>query len=80
MSPKWEFSPFVTPQDFFFKNRTLSLLYPYGALTSCKKLEKLITKDPVVVDTAVQKVEIMNVLWDIQRLNNFPIKIERIMQ
>ena len=34
------FPPFATPQDFFFKNRALSLLYPYGALTSCKKLEK----------------------------------------
>ena len=27
------------PQYFFFKNRALSLLYPYGALTSWKKLE-----------------------------------------
>ena len=34
------FPPFATPQDFFCKNRALSLLYPYGALTSCKKLEK----------------------------------------
>ena len=34
------FPPFVTPQRFVFKNRALSLLYPYGALTSCKKLEK----------------------------------------
>ena len=25
---------------FFFKNWALSLLCPYGALTSCKKLEK----------------------------------------
>ena len=33
------FPPFVTPQDFF-QNRALSLLYFYGALTSCKKLEK----------------------------------------
>ena len=33
------FSPFVTP-NFFFKNRALSLLYPYGTLTSCKKLGK----------------------------------------
>ena len=31
------FPQFVTP---FFKNRALSLLYPYGAVTSCKKLEK----------------------------------------
>ena len=36
MPQKWGFPPFVTPQDFFFKNRALSLLYPYGALTSCK--------------------------------------------
>ena len=40
MPQKWFFSPFVTPQDFFFKNRALPRLYPYGALTSCKKLEK----------------------------------------
>ena len=33
------FPPFVTPK-IFFKNRALSLLYPYGALTSCKNLEK----------------------------------------
>ena len=33
------FPPFVTP-NIFFKNRALSLLYPYGALTSCRKLEK----------------------------------------
>ena len=35
------FPPFVTPQDFFFRNRALSVLYPNGALTSCKKLEKI---------------------------------------
>ena len=34
------FPPFVTPKIFFFKNLTLTLLYPYGSLTSCKKLEK----------------------------------------
>ena len=34
------FPQIVTLQDFFFNNRALSLLYPYGALTSCKKLEK----------------------------------------
>ena len=38
--PKNVFSPFVTPQYFFFKNRALSLLYPYGALNSCKKIRK----------------------------------------
>ena len=31
---------FVTIKDFSFKTRALSLLYPYGALTLCKKLEK----------------------------------------
>ena len=40
MPPKWGFSPICDPQDFFFENRALSLLYPYGTLTSCKKLEK----------------------------------------
>ena len=40
MPPKWGFSPICDPPRFFFKNRALSLLYPYGALTSCKKLEK----------------------------------------
>ena len=34
------FPPFATPKIFFFKNRALSLFYLYGALTSCKKLEK----------------------------------------
>ena len=40
MSQKWGFSPICDPPRIFFKNRALSLLYPYGALTSCKKLEK----------------------------------------
>ena len=40
MPPKWGFSPICDPPRIFFKNRALSLLYPYGALTSCKKLEK----------------------------------------
>ena len=31
--------PFVA-QKSSFKNQALLLLYPYGALTSCKKLEK----------------------------------------
>ena len=35
---KLGFSPFVTPQDFFQKSG--SILYRYGALTSCKNLEK----------------------------------------
>ena len=38
-TPKVFFSPFLTPR-FFFKNRALSLLYPYGALTSGKKIRK----------------------------------------
>ena len=37
---KWSFSQICDPPKIFFKNRALSLLYPYGALTSCKKLEK----------------------------------------
>ena len=40
MPLKWGFSPICDLPRFFFKNRALSLLYPYGALTSCKKLEK----------------------------------------
>ena len=36
--PKWGFFPIRDPPRFFFKNRALSLLYPHGALTSCKKL------------------------------------------
>ena len=40
MPQKWGFSPICDPARFFFKNRALSLLYPYGALTSCKKLKK----------------------------------------
>ena len=39
-APNMGFSPICDPPRFFFKNRALSLLYPYGALTSCKKLEK----------------------------------------
>ena len=34
------FSPICDHPRFFLKNQALSLLYPYGALTSCKKLEK----------------------------------------
>ena len=40
MAQKWGFSPICYSHNFFFKNRALSLLYPYGALTSCKKLEE----------------------------------------
>ena len=39
-APKRRVFPICDPPRFFFKNRALSLLYPYGALTSCKKLEK----------------------------------------
>ena len=39
--PQNGFFPIYDPPRFFFsKIRLLSLLYPYGALTSCKKLEK----------------------------------------
>ena len=34
------FSPICDPKRFFFKNRDLSLLYTYGSLASCIKLEK----------------------------------------
>ena len=39
MPPKWGFSPICDPYDFL-KNRALSLLHPYNALTSYKKVEK----------------------------------------
>ena len=43
-SPKNTIFQYLIPYNpglrIFFKNRALSLLYPYGALTSCKKLEK----------------------------------------
>ena len=39
-APKMGVFPHLRPPKIFFKNRALSLLYPYGALTSCKKLEK----------------------------------------
>ena len=45
------FPPFVSPTDFFFKNRALSLLYPYGALTLCKKLEKTNEQSPKYLKT-----------------------------
>ena len=41
ISPQMGVHPICEPPRFFFKNRALSLLYPYGALASCKKLEKL---------------------------------------
>ena len=36
--------PHLWPPKIFLKNRALSLLYPYGALTSSKKLEKTIER------------------------------------
>ena len=33
------FPPFLTPQVFFQKSGSVTL-YPYGTLTSCKKIEK----------------------------------------
>ena len=38
--PKNGFSPNCDPSKIIFKNLALSLLYPYGALASCTKLEK----------------------------------------
>ena len=40
MPQKWGFSPICYPPRFFFKNSALSLLYPYGTPTSCKKIRK----------------------------------------
>ena len=37
---KGGFPPYLTPQDLIFKDLALSLLYTYGSLTSCTKLEK----------------------------------------
>ena len=37
ISSKMGFSPICDPTRLFFKNLALSLLYPYGALTSWKK-------------------------------------------
>ena len=37
-SPKMEVFPIFVIPKFFFKNWTLSLLYPYGASTSCTKV------------------------------------------
>ena len=44
------FPPFMTPK-IFFKNRALSLLYPYGALTSCETLEKNNEQSPRYLKT-----------------------------
>ena len=46
----WVF-PHLWPQIFFFKNLALSLLYTYGALTSCKKLEKNNERSPRYLKT-----------------------------
>ena len=45
--PKWRFSPICVPPGFVIKNWALSLLYSYGALTSCKKLEKNNERSPL---------------------------------
>ena len=50
MPQKWGFSPICDPK-VFFKNRALSLLNPYGALTSCKKLEKTNEQSPRYFET-----------------------------
>ena len=36
MPPQNVFSPFCDPQSFFVNNWSLSVLYPYGAQTSCE--------------------------------------------
>ena len=48
---KWDFPPICDPPIFFFKNRALSLLYPYGAKTSCKKLERFSEQFPRYLKT-----------------------------
>ena len=40
MPQKCVFTPICDPPRYFSKNRALSLLFPYGAPTSCKKLER----------------------------------------
>ena len=51
MTQKWWFSSICDTPRFFFKNLALSLLYPYGALTSCKKLEKTNEQSPKYLKT-----------------------------
>ena len=41
---EWGFLPFVIQKDLFYWG--WSLLYPYGALNSCKKLEKTYEQSP----------------------------------
>ena len=65
ISPKWGFSPICDPPlRFFFKNWPLSLLYPYGALTSCKKLEKNNERSQSYLITEGQKDSWTNRLTD----------------
>ena len=40
-APKMGVFPHLWPPRFFLKNRALSLLYPYGALTSCKTRQSI---------------------------------------
>ena len=40
MPPNTGVFPIYDHPKIFFKNWAPSILYPYGALTSCKKLEK----------------------------------------
>ena len=59
--PKWGFSPICDPQDFFFKNQALSLLYHYGVLTICKT-KTMYTMNPWIGflrKTNVEKITII---------------------
>ena len=47
---KWRFSPKLI-KIFFLINPALSLLYPYGTLTSCKKLGKTNEQSPRYLKT-----------------------------
>ena len=49
MPQEWVFPQFVTPK-IYFENRALSLLYPYGTLNSCKKLEKTNKRSEIFED------------------------------
>ena len=63
------FSPICDPPRFFFKNRAQSLLYPYGALTSCKVSEKTnerflrYLKTEGYTETQSDKGNLLRTLW-----------------
>ena len=60
MPQRWSFSPICDPPRFFFKNPALSLLYPYDALTSCKKLDKTNEQSLRYLKTDTHTPEVQN--------------------